>query len=526
MLANPASARLEDVREHARTETNSYSRIVASSAVIGMSTLASVAVGIVRAKAMAMLLGPAGFGLMGTFQAIADLARSIAEVGVNGSGVRQIAQAAASNDLEQVGRTVASLRRVAVVLGLLGAILLAALAAPVASFTFGSLEHADAIVLLSLAVFLRLVSDAQGALIQGLRRIGDLARATVLGAIVGTVLAILLVWKFRADGIVPALVAIAAASLACTWWYSRKVRLPAARLGRRELRDEAQALLRLGLAFMASGLLMAGAAFAGRIIVLDQIGLEAVGLYQAAWTIGGLYVGFVLQAMGTDFYPRLVGAIDDREACRRLVNEQAHASLLIAIPGVIATLALAPLVLTLFYSAAFSGAAETLRWLCLGMALRVVTWPMGYVIVAKGAQTIFFLTELAWAVFNVASTWILVKWVGLPGIGIAFLLSYVLHFLLVYPVVRRMIGFRWTRECSVAAFAMLLLCSALLLANQLLADAWSIAVGGLATAAATTWSARRLIVLVPAGRIPLLLRRALGVGNGGRAGQAQSGEPG
>ena len=42
--------------------------------------------------------------------------------------------------------------------------------------------------------------------------------------------------------------------------------------------------------------------------------------------------------LGTDFYPRLVGAASDDVQCNRLVNEQAHISLLLALPGVLATL--------------------------------------------------------------------------------------------------------------------------------------------------------------------------------------------
>ena len=48
-------------------------------------------------------------------------------------------------------------------------------------------------------------------------------------------------------------------------------------------------------------------------VVASQAGLEAAGLYQAAWTLSGLYVGFILQSMGTDFYPRLVGCCEDHE---------------------------------------------------------------------------------------------------------------------------------------------------------------------------------------------------------------------
>ena len=46
---------------------------------------------------------------------------------------------------------------------------------------------------------------------------------------------------------------------------------------------------------MASGFLMIGAGYVVRMMLARQIGLEAAGLYAAAWTLGGLYVNFVVQ---------------------------------------------------------------------------------------------------------------------------------------------------------------------------------------------------------------------------------------
>ena len=59
-------------------EKGSYGQILKSSALIGGSQVANIAIGIVRTKAMAMLLGPAGFGLFGLYGSIANLTQSIA----------------------------------------------------------------------------------------------------------------------------------------------------------------------------------------------------------------------------------------------------------------------------------------------------------------------------------------------------------------------------------------------------------------------------------------------------------------
>ena len=148
--------------------------------------------------------------------------------------------------------------------------------------------------------------------------------------------------------------------------------------------------------------------------------------------------------MGADFYPRLVGAITDKPRANRLVNEQAHVSMLLAGPGVVATLAFAAPVLTLFYTEEFNAAAGLLRWICLGMALRVITWPIGYIIVASNRRLVFFATEFAWTVVNVSLSWLCIDRFGLDGAGIAFFASYVFHAVVVYILVGRMTGFRWS----------------------------------------------------------------------------------
>jgi enterobacterial common antigen flippase len=428
---------------------SSYAEILRSTTLIGGSALVNVAIGIVRTKVMAVLLGPAGFGLLGVYSAIADMARSLAGMGLQSSGVRQIAQAVGANDAAQLARTAVVLRRTVMALGMFGALMLVLFARPISTLTFGHQGHdghADAVALLSLAVFFRLIADGQGALIQGMRRISDLAKISIGGALFGTLASIPLVYYWREDGVVPSLVAVAAVSALMSWHYSRKVVIEPCTWVGSQFKQEALALLKLGAAFMASGLLMMGAAFVVRLIVLQQEGMAAAGLYQAAWTLGGLYVGFVLQAMGTDFYPRLVGVIGEHANANQLVNEQAQVSLLLAGPGVIATLTFAAAVIAVLYTAEFKAALDALRWICLGMALRVITWPMGYIVVAKNRQVLFFGAELAWTVVNVGLSWWCVRAFGLAGAGIAFFGSYVFHGVVVYALSRHLTGFRWSAD--------------------------------------------------------------------------------
>jgi enterobacterial common antigen flippase len=490
-------------------ERTSYAQILRSSTLIGGASALNLVVGMLRTKALAMLLGPAGIGLFGVFMSIADLARSAAQLGINASGVRQIAESVGSDDALRIARTVAVLRRVAIVLGLLGMASLIVLSRQVSQYAFGSEQHSAAIAWLSLAVFFRLVADGQTALLQGMRRISELAKIGVVAALAGAVASIALAALLGEDGVVPGLVATAAVSTLISWWYARAVRVDPVCMSGPEIRDEAASLLKLGLAFMASAVLMTSAAFVVRAMVLRQSGVDAAGLYQAAWTLSGMYVGIVLQAMGTDFYPRLVGVINDPAHANRIVNEQTQVSLLLAGPGVIATLVFATPVVTLFYSTDFAAAIDSLRWICLGMALRVVTWPMGYIIVAKNRRIIFVTTELIWTAVNIGLSWVCINRFGLTGAGIAFFCSYIVHGLLVYPIARRLTAFRWSSASLRDGTLFLGMIGFVFGALHLLVPLWATACGAAVLVISCTYSMRALTTLVAPGDLPRPIRSFL-----------------
>jgi PST family polysaccharide transporter len=481
----------------------SYGQILKSSALVGGSSLLTNVFALVRTKGLALMLGPNGFGLFALYGSIVDLTRTVAGVGINTSGVRQIAEAVGTGDEKRLSSTVFTLRRVALVSGAIGALLLTVFCQPVAQMTFGTTQHSGAVALLALAAFLGDVSAGQGALIQGMRRIADLAKMNLFGAVYGTVFSLLIVYFLRNDwGVAWSLVCVAAMGILTSWWYARKVRIQPFGITLRQVKAEAAGLLKLGVVFMASALMTIGATYLIRVLIRSRMDMAAVGFYMAAWTWGGQYVGIILQAMGADFYPRLTAVANDNPECNRLVNEQSEVGFLLAGPGILGTLTLAPAVITLFYSTKFGPAADVLRWICLGMMLRVVTWPMGWIVLAKGARKVFFWTEVASNSLFVGLVWGGLRYFGLPGTGIAFFISSAINSVLVYFIVRRMSSFRWSAANRQLALLFLPLVAVVFAGWKLLPVVPAAILGLAVTVPAGFYSLKLLCKLVPWERLP------------------------
>jgi PST family polysaccharide transporter len=313
----------------------------------------------------------------------------------------------------------------------------------------------------------------------------------------------------KEQGLVPSLICVAAMSIVTSWWYARKIKVAAARISWAQVYGEACELVKLGIVFMASGLATLGAAYLVRSLVYRELGAHEAGLYSAAWGLAGMCISFILQAMGADFYPRLTAIVNKKEECNRMVNEQVEVGFLMAGPAILGALSLAPLGILLFYSQKFGGGVEILRWLCLGMFLRVLSWPMGFIIVAKGERKIFFWTEILTNVGYVALVWAGIRTFGLVGTGMAFFALYLFNSIVVYFVVGRLTGFAWSSENRKLALIFVPLVGIVFVSGYFLSTVWAAALGTALTIPAGYFSMKTLCRLIPLERLPKSARKII-----------------
>lgn len=474
--------------------SSSFRAILRSSAVIGGSSVINLAIGTIRTKLIALLIGTEGLALFGAFNSVTGLATVIAGMGINTSGVRRIADARSTGDTPTISRTIVALRRTAWVLGGIGMISLLFLSSRVSTATFGSDAHARDIAILSVTVLLATVMAAQKALIQGFRRVKDLAAINIWSAVSATLFTIPIVYFFRRDGIAPSLILIALLGVGTSWWYSRRIPVARVPLTHSEVAKESASLLRMGIFLVASSMISNLVGYLIQVLIIHELKLGAAGLYQAASTLSTVYVGFVLTSMGADYYPRLTSASRDPVEVNRMVNEQTEVALLMAIPGILGTIAFAPYIIELLYSQQFSPATPMLRWQIIGVLGRVIVWPVGFVLLAKGRGDLFLLSEALSHGSHLALIWVCVRLFGLLGLGIAFAMLYVVSGAIVLVIVSRLTGFRWTRtNLQIIGWSLLSVAVVFIATTSVVPHYLGLAIGGAITLAAGTIAFRSIL---------------------------------
>lgn len=428
------------------TSNGSYRTILRSTSIIGGSSLLNVLISLARVKIVAMLLGPAGIGVVGLFHNVLQVAATISGMGVGASGVRQIAASHSKADHDAVRLVRAALFWTALVLGMFGAVVFLLFNVQIAAIVMSDAKWAGGLGWLGIGIILLVYYGSLIAVLNGLRRTGDIARIQVASAFMASIMgiAILLIWG--ESGLIGYVLSASVASILMALYFIRKV--PAIK-GReptwREILACSRGLFKLGIPYMWSALITLSGFLFVRILVEHRLGAHALGQFQAAWAIGMMYIGFILAAMGTDYYPRLSGCISDHAAARQLINEQVEVALLLAAPLVIGVVALAPWLVPLLYSKAFQPSAEILQWQLLGDVLKVASWPLSIVTLAAGAGRTYAVTESMAIAILVTGVYVGVELFGLIGTGVAYLANFVVYLPVVYWLARKRIAFRWQR---------------------------------------------------------------------------------
>ena len=164
---------------------SSYRSIFKATSLFGGVQVYQILIQIIKSKFVAVLLGPAGVGIMGLYQSGLQLVQQISSMGLANSAVRDVSEANGSNDIQRIAKTVTVVRKLVWITGLLGLIIVACCSPLLSKFSFGNYDYTIPFIILSVTLFLDQLSAGQRVVLQGMRRLKDLAKCTAFGATFG-----------------------------------------------------------------------------------------------------------------------------------------------------------------------------------------------------------------------------------------------------------------------------------------------------------------------------------------------------
>lgn len=415
-----------------------YRSIVKATALFGGVQAFQVLLTLIRTKVVALLLGVDGVGLLGLLNNTISMIQNITGLGISQGGVKSISGAENPRKALQIASLV---RQMSLYAGLFGSIVILALAPWLSQWSFGSRDFTGAYMWLACTLLFDTLTKGELAIFQGFRRLRILAQANLLGASAGLFISIPIYYVWRTDGVVGAIIISSVCSYLATLIFRNKQQV-----AKLPMRQEGKSIITIGAMLTISGFASTLTSYLFNIYLRSHGGLQDVGIYQSGFGLIDKYVGLIFVAMSTDYYPRLAAAYTQNTRLRHIMNQQTVVSLLILCPVIAIFLPTAPLIVRLLLTKSFLPVIPFLSWAILGMIFKVISTSLAYILIVKGAHRLFLCSELlSWSTILVTNI-IGYNLLGIEGIGIAFLFSYVCYLTVVGIICRRKYKINFSKE--------------------------------------------------------------------------------
>jgi O-antigen/teichoic acid export membrane protein len=411
--------------------------------LLGVQRVAVAALGVVRTKIAASLLGPAGMGLLAQAITLQDLLRSLSTLGSPNGFLKLVAQHRGEGDFRELERLLVSAGALYGGLSLAIAAACALAAKPIAGAVFDDPSRVDLVI----AVALSLVFLVPGILVlkifAGLLDYRSYALLAMGESLVWVVAMAVLATCFGLRGAVWSLPVVEAVALLVGGVMLVR-RLRPLGLDLRSCRPSPPALrrlLRLASALAFTSLTATAATLFVRSEIVRSIGSSANGHYQVAWQVGQNYLAFLGAALWSYGMPRVASQLADPEAVVATQNEFLRIALLAFAPGIVLLLATRAIWIPVLFTEEFLAAGSMLCWQLGGELAAMLRQSMNISLLPRERLGFLVVQALAYWALWASVSWVLLGRLGALAAAVGYFVANAVMLVATYGYHRRVLGF-------------------------------------------------------------------------------------
>ena len=411
-------------------------RLLKVTAMTGLLTLIKMAMGFVIAKVVAIYTGPTGMAMLGQVQSMVGSLNGIISAPA-GSGIVRFTAEHKDNGFASCSpwwraslQWVLIISAITIPMGLL-------LADNIALWLFQDSTFAWVVMTTVCVLPLSAIGSLCNSVINGQQLYRRYVGLGMLSALLSSGVMLAMITMYNIQG---ALLAAAVQSAliglvmlianlrqpwlkVCYWWGKTDSQ------ARKAIRGYMLMAITSALTVPVSLILV-------RSILIEQVGWDAPGQWQAVWKISEVYLGVITMALGTYYLPRL----SSLKGVDAIVGE-IHKTARIIIP-IVAVMALSVYLLrdvaiSLLFTEEFRSARDLFAIQLTGDVVKIASWLYAYPMLSRGATKWFISTEILFSLLFVAFSYVFVSFAGLKGVPFAYLVNYTIYFIFIFLNVRK-----------------------------------------------------------------------------------------
>lgn len=390
-------------------------------------------------KILAIYVGPAGYAAIGNFQNAVQMITIFASGAINTGVVKYTAEYYDEEEKQrQVWRTAGT---IAVLGSIFTGVVVSVFSKQIAIWFLDDESYSTVFIWFSVTLVFFIFNTLLLAILNGKKEIHRYIIANIAGSLFSLAVTSLLAIQFGLLGTLTALAVFPSFSFVVTLYLCYKADWFKFSYLFGGL--DKKVLINLSK-YTAMALTSAACVPVSHILIrthlADTLGVDAAGYWEAMWRLSAAYLMLVTTTLSLYYLPRLSELTESEEIKKEILQGYKIILPVAAACGLMIYL-LRDFIVEVLFTKYFIPMRELFAWQMIGDALKIGSWLLGYVLIAKAAFKFVMITELFFSLIFYFSVVLFTNFYGIEGSSIAHAFTYLIHFItmLSYLLNRRII---------------------------------------------------------------------------------------
>ncbi len=408
--------------------------LIKTSVLTGISTVIKLVSAFVINKVIAIYIGPAGLAIVGQLQSFTSLITTFSNGAISSGIVKYTAE---YQDIEEKKKIFSSSIVISLICSLIISIFLFGFSDYLSELILKDIQYSSVFIIFGATIFLFALNMVLISILNGQKEIKKYVLVNIAGSIFSLVFTSILIMQLNLMGALYAMVLNQSVMFFVTLAFVLKSSWFKLEYFKQGLDKESLSKLsKYSLMAIVSALTVPVSHLIIREYIGENLGWDSAGYWQGIWYISTMYLMLVTTTLGVYYLPRLSEIQDNKELRKEIFSGYKIIMPIVILASLIIFL-LKEYVILIAFSKDFMPMMELFAWQLIGDVIKIASWLLAYLMLAKAMTKVFIYTEVLFSALFVGLSLLFVDKFGLVGITYAYALNYLLYLVMMIFIFRK-----------------------------------------------------------------------------------------
>jgi len=412
-------------------------KLIKTTLFSGIITFIRIGSGFVASKVVAIYTGPGGVALIGAFSNFITIVLTFANGAINTGVVKYTAEY--DNNEDQLKSLFSTSFKISLYCSSFVGLILLFFASFFSDWIFATHLYCNPIRVLGMTIILYSLNSLMISILNGKKQIKDYTIVNTVGSIIGLLFTLILVYFFKLEGALYALVLSQSIIFFVTFFFVTKSDWFSIDYFKQNIDKEIlKKLSHYSLMTIISAVLVPITQIVLRNMLITTNGLQSAGIWQGMMRISDGYLMILSTALTTYYLPKLASLHTDKELKAEILQGYK-----LILPFVLFSSCVIYFsrffIISLLYTPDFLEMSDLFFYQLLGDFFKMASWILAFLMLAKSMTKIYIITEILFSCLYVFSGYVCVKVFGVKGISIAFAINYFIYMVMMLTIFRKLL---------------------------------------------------------------------------------------